>query len=126
MALKPEISLPVAIGTGALVWAIYNMNMPKLADVKATPEEVPGQTAAPITGARRVSTAEAVAIVAGVSLLSHDPTVFVIGGAMVVFFDFSYRHANAQNAATGSVLPTAKVSAGINSSGGGAEAMITG
>lgn len=119
MALKPEVSIPVAVGTGVLVWGIYKMNMPVLADVKAT-----SASSAPIESSRTVSTWEAAAAVAAISLISHDPTVFVIGGMMVIFFDFAYRYSNAQDPATGQV--SAKVAANVSGSGGGAEAMITG
>jgi hypothetical protein len=103
MALKPEISLPVAAATAALVWAVYQTHMPNVADVRG---------AAPNNGtidtSRKITTWEAAGIVSAISLIAKDPTVFIIGGAMVVMLDFTHRHANATHPNTGQLVgPTA-------------------
>ncbi|HLI36950.1 MAG TPA: hypothetical protein VKV80_06365 [Streptosporangiaceae bacterium] len=90
MALKPEVSIGVGIGTAALVWSVYQTHLPTIADVRGAPA---GN--ATVDSQRKVATAEAVGIVAAISLLSRDPTVFVIGGMMVIALDWSHRHANA-------------------------------
>lgn len=88
--LKPEISIGVGIGTAALVWSVYQTHLPVIADVRNSP-----MGNATIASQRKVATAEAVGIVAAISLLAKDPTVFVIGGMMVAALDFAHRHANA-------------------------------
>jgi hypothetical protein len=103
MSLKPETSLTVGLATAALVWAIYQSHMPALADVRAAN---PNNTA--VESTRKVATWEAAGIVAAISLIAHDPTVFVIGGAMVVILDFSHRSANVTSPATNQVVTSAQ------------------
>jgi hypothetical protein len=114
MALKAETSLTVGIATAALVWAIYQMHMPVTADVRAS---APNNQA--VDSQRAVSTWTAAGVVAAISLISHDPTVFVIGGAMVVALDFTHRHANAVSPSTNSVQTASQGSttAPVGSSG---------
>jgi len=108
--LKPEISLPVALATGAVVAALYQTHMPNLADVKASPSGNPY-----VNGSRKTTTLTAIGIVGAISLLSHDPTVFTVGGLMVIALDFAYRHADAQDHHTGKVLPQPTASATASS-----------
>jgi hypothetical protein len=111
MALRPETSLTVGLATAALVWAVYQMHMPTTADTRAT---TPNNAA--INSSRQVSTWTAAGIVAAVSLLSHDPTVFVIGGAMVVALDFTHRAADATSPSTNSIaVPAQPVTAAASS-----------
>jgi hypothetical protein len=98
VVLKPEVSLGVALATGALVYGIFQTGMPSLTDVRVGPAQ-DGH----INASRMSSTWTAAGIVAGVSLIAKDPTVFVIGGAMVIALDWWYRHANATNPLTGLV-----------------------
>lgn len=90
MALKPEVSIGVGLGTAALVYGTYQTVMPHAADVRVT-----AQDDGDVDAARRAAAWTSAAIVAGVSLMAKDPTVFVIGGAMVVGLDVIYRHSNA-------------------------------
>jgi len=87
--LKPEVSLGVGLSTAAIVWAVYSHNMPNVVDVRA------GKPVSAVASQRRATTATAIGIVAGVSLIAHDPTVFILGGSMVVVLDFLHRHAHA-------------------------------
>lgn len=100
--LKPEISLPVALGTGAVVVGIYTLNMPGLTDVKGAPAGNPH-----VAGSRKVATWESIGLVGVLSLLTKDPVVFLVGGLMVVGMDFAYRHANVQDPQNGKVMPAA-------------------
>jgi hypothetical protein len=47
-----------------------------------------------IMSAERGATWIAAGLVAGVALMTQDPTVFVIGGAVVVAMAWFYRHGN--------------------------------
>src|SRR6185369_13477202 len=78
MALKREVSLGVGLATAALVWGIYNSALPSIADVRVSQPDDPDAAAV-----ERAATWTAAAAVAGVSLISRDPTVFVLGGSMV-------------------------------------------
>jgi hypothetical protein len=89
MAARAEVSLGVGLATGALVWGVYNSALPSLAEVR-----VSAQNDRDLSAAERSATWTAAAIVAGVSLISRDATVFVMGGAMIVGLAWLHRHAN--------------------------------
>lgn len=96
MALKPEVSLTVALATGAIVFAIYSNATPTLADIRTA-----DQYDRDIAATRKQATYTAVAVVAGISLISKDPGPFVLGGGMVIALDWFHRHADAVNPLTG-------------------------
>lgn len=102
-SLKPEASLGVGLATAALVWGIYQHATPTLVDHRVGR---PDDTDA--AAAERTASWTAAAVVAGVSLIAKDPTVFVLGGTMVVALAWWHRHANIVNPDTGkAVLPSA-------------------
>lgn len=89
MALKREVSLGVGLATAALVWGIYQVGLPSIAEARvAAPRD------ADLSGAERAATGISAAVVAGVSLIAKDPTVFILGGAMTVAMSWWHRHAN--------------------------------
>lgn len=92
--LKPEVSLSVGLATAVLVYATYTSALPTIADVRVGKEDDPD-----IDSARKMAAWTAAGIVGAVSLIAKDPTVFVVGGAMVVALDVSYRYADAVNPA---------------------------
>lgn len=96
MALKPEVSLTVALATGTLVYAIYSNATPTLADIRSA-----DQYNADLNGSRKGASWTAAAAVAGISLVSKDPGPFIVGGAMVIAMDWFHRHADAVNPLTG-------------------------
>lgn len=99
MALKPEVSLTVAAATGALVYGIFQTELPSMADVNAAPAHNPH-----ITRSVNVAGWTAAAAVAGVSLLAKDPTVFVVGGAFAAALTWRAKHAAMTHPATGQVV----------------------
>lgn len=94
--MKAEASLGMGLAVGVLVWGIYQHALPPLVDHRVGDVGDPNAAAA-----ERAATWTAAATVAGVSLIAKDPTVFVIGGSMVVGLSFLHRHANIVNAVTG-------------------------
>lgn len=86
---RPEVSLGVGLATAALVWGVYNTSLPSLAEARVTE-----QNDRDLSAAERTASWTAAAIVAGVSLISHDATVFVLGGSMVIALAWMHRHAN--------------------------------
>lgn len=96
LGLKPEVSVPVALATGGLVYGIFQMNLPNLTDVRAAPPKD-----GDVDASERLATWTAAAVVAGVSLIARDPNVFIVGGAMVVALAWHYRHANHVDPQTG-------------------------
>src|ERR1700724_219375 len=98
--LKAEISLPIALATAAVVYGIYQTKVPDAATVRSTmPNNAHLQTL------RRQATIEAAAVVGGISLLAKDPTILVVGGALVVVEDWIHRHADAVHPQTGRMVP---------------------
>lgn len=92
MALKAEVSLPVALATGTVVWTIYNRGLPSHADLRVGS---PGDDT--IEAVRKQNAWMAAAVVAGISLLAKDPVVFIFGGSMVVAVDWMTRVNNWTN-----------------------------
>lgn len=96
LGLKPEVSLTVGLATAALVYGIYSNATPTIADIRASrPND------ATIDASRKFATWTSAAVVAGVSLIAKDPTIFVLGGTMVVVMDWATRHGNAVSPLTG-------------------------
>ncbi len=104
MALPRQASLGVGLATAALVWGVYNVALPTVADVRV------GQpNDADLSAAERAATWASAAAVSGVSLLAKDPTVFIIGGSMVVLMAWWQRHSNANDSSLGSAtMPSSR------------------
>lgn len=90
--LKPEVSLGVGLATAALVYATYNGALPSVADVRVAKPNNPD-----VNAARRLAAWTSAGVVGAVSLMAKDPTVFVIGGAMVIALDWWHRYADQVN-----------------------------
>lgn len=104
MALKREVSLGVGLATAALVWGVYNVALPTVADARVSPPDD-----GDLRAAERAATWASAAAVAGVSLLSQDPTVFIIGGSMVIVMAWWHRHSNHNDPSMGSsVIPSSR------------------
>lgn len=95
---RPEVSLPLAAATGTLVYAIYNRGLPTAADMR-----VGNAGDETIETIRKQNAWMAAAVVSGISLLAKDATVFVVGGAMLVGFDWFTRANNWTNPLSGRV-----------------------
>jgi predicted NBD/HSP70 family sugar kinase len=83
---------------------MYMTALPSIAEMRTTP---PGDPDA--AGAERSAAWISAAVVSGVSLITKDPTVFVIGGVMVVALSWWHRHANASNPSLGAAtMPSSR------------------
>ncbi len=96
--LKPDTSVIVGVSTAALVGFVYQYGVPNLATIQAT-----GAQDRNIEAGRKKAAWTSAVVVAGLSLLTKDKTVFVIGGVAVIFLDWQARHANAVSPETGRV-----------------------
>lgn len=94
--MKPEVSIGVGLATAVLVFSIYQHAVPALVDHRVGEPDDPDAAAA-----LRVASWTAAGATAGISLLAKDPTVFVMGGVMVIAMDLWHRHANLVNPLTG-------------------------
>lgn len=96
MALKPEVSISVGLATAALVYSVYSNATPSITEIRAAkPND------SDVEASRKLAAWTSAGVVAAVSLISKDPTVFILGGAMVVAVDWWHRHANAVNPMVG-------------------------
>lgn len=92
MALKPEISLPVGLACAAVVYGVYSNGLPPVVDIRTAQQNHPD-----VDAAERTAAWTSAAVVAGISLIARDPTVFIIGGSMVIAMSWWHRHANNVN-----------------------------
>ncbi|SRR6266487_2944849 len=100
--LKPEGSVVAGIATGALVIAIYGMNVGNVVQVHMTPAHDRN-----VAASRRKAAIQAVAAVSAVSLLTKDATIFILGGGITVLLDWHVRHASAAAPDTGELVASA-------------------
>lgn len=94
--MKAEVSVVAGLATASLVYAVYANATPSIADIRvAKPDD------ADIEASRKLAAWTSAAVVAGVSLIAKDGTIFVMGGAMVIVLDWWHRHANQVTPLTG-------------------------
>jgi hypothetical protein len=98
MALEPRDSLMGALAVGAVVYGVYSQALPSHADIRTA-----GQNDPHIQSTERAATITSAAIVGAISLLAKDPTIFVVGSAMVLGLAWWSRYDNAVNPSTGKV-----------------------
>lgn len=106
MALKPEVSLGLAAAVAVGVYSVFQVEVPDLATVKAASPNQPH-----IKSSINSAGWTAAGIVAGISLLAKDPTIFVVGGAVAAALTWKYKHGNMSHPVTGEVVPPAPVNA---------------
>jgi hypothetical protein len=87
--LKPTDEIVVAATSVAIVLAIFSNDTPNVADIRADkPHNVNTHKATKTAGFT------ATAVVGSISLLAKSPTVFTIGGAMILFEIWKRHFAN--------------------------------
>lgn len=87
--LKPDVSIPVALATGALVYGVYNLALPSVADVRTSAENHPD-----VESANKMATWTSAVAVAGIALISKDMNVFIVGGGMTIALSWWYKHSD--------------------------------
>jgi hypothetical protein len=98
--LKPEVSVTAALATGALVYGIYSMALPPVADVRTSAQDHPD-----VAASERLATWTAAAAVSGIALIARDMNIFVVGGAMTIALAWWYRHADRVIPELGKAVP---------------------
>jgi hypothetical protein len=101
--LKQEDALLTGLAVAAVVGGIYAAQMPTVAASRASAPGADGKGNMHVEGARKSATWTAAIVVVGASLIARDPTVFVIGGVVVIALDFAHRIANCTDNKTGKV-----------------------
>lgn len=113
MALKPEFSVMGGLAVGAIVFAVHSQATPTQADIAGLPAGTPD-----IDDAERKATIVSAGIVAGVSLIAGDPTIFVIGSAMTIAMALWTRHNNYKESVGGKYLTASESAASGTTSTG--------
>ena len=99
MSLDRKTSVGVGLATIGLVAVTYGQFCPNAADLRAgTPNDRMA------SGSEKAARWTAGALVTLVSLITKDPTVFVMGGSAVVAYSWQHRYANMVNPMTASAL----------------------
>lgn len=113
MALKPEFSVMGGLAVATMVYAIHSNATPPQADIRALPAGTQD-----IDRSERAATWLSAGIVAGVSLLARDPTIFVIGSAATIGLALWTRHSNSVESVAGRYLsPADSMAAGTQAAG---------
>lgn len=97
--LKPSESVMVSLATGAIVYAVYQSNLPTVAESHATEPHN-----ASLESGRKKAVWTSAAVVGAMFLLTHDPNVFMVGAGATIALDWMHRHANAVNPNTGKMV----------------------
>jgi hypothetical protein len=87
--LKPSDELIVGATAVTLVYAIFSNSVPNLADIRADQK---GNSNTHKT--TKMAAITSIAAIGSLSLLAKSPTVFVFGGAAILFETWKYHFAN--------------------------------
>lgn len=98
--LKPEGSLVAGLATAAVVYTVYQTALPSIADIRTAQ---PGNQ--DIAAAERSAGLISGAFVGGISLIAKDPTIFILGGSMVIVLAWWHRHADMVKPELGKAVP---------------------
>ncbi|MYR11937.1 hypothetical protein GTY62_15255 [Streptomyces sp. SID724] len=113
MALKPDAGVLAGLAVGTVVFAIHSNATPPQADIQALPAGTPD-----IDVAERKATWISAGVVAGISLLAKDPTIFLIGSAATIAMALWTRNSNWAESVGGRYLsPSEAAQAGTGSTG---------
>lgn len=93
--LKPENELVIGGVVAGIVYGIFSLNVPNLADVRHNEVSTsPGSSCMNTYKTVNTATVTAAAVVTGIALLSRSRTVFVIGGGMTLIEAWKYHFHN--------------------------------
>lgn len=98
MAIAKTESFGASLATMGLVYGIFQITSPNLADVKASaPHNSTVDSATSQAGWTAISAC------AALSFLAKDPNIFIFGGGMAAALMWYYNHANMVHPGTGQV-----------------------
>lgn len=86
--LSKQASVGVGLGLAALVSYIFDQATPPLVDIRVNPPD------ADLAAAEKAARWSSAGLVVGVSLITRDGTVFIMGALTVVVLSWLHRHAN--------------------------------
>lgn len=98
MALKPEVSIPVALATASVVYASFSQ-LPSVPDMRSAEPMDPD-----LQGGIKAAAWISAAAVGGISLIAKDATIFIVGGFMTVALYWWRAHADAHDPLTQQIV----------------------
>ena len=94
--LKPESAVTTGVLEAIGVYLIYHKVAPSMADVHASPSND-----STVEATRKKAAIESAVLLGTVFAITRDLNAFIIGGVAMLAIDYSYKHGNAVNPATG-------------------------
>jgi hypothetical protein len=98
--LKPSESVMVGVAGVAVVYGLYQLNLPTMTEVHGAQPHNES-----VSSSQKKAMWGSAATVGALFLLTKDATVFTLGGLMFLYEEWSYRHANAVHPTSGKVQP---------------------
>jgi hypothetical protein len=98
MALKPEYSILTGLSVAGVVFAVHSQANPSQADIQALPAGNQD-----VDQSERKATIMSAGLVSAISLIAKDPTVFVMGSAMVIGLALWTRTSNWKDSAMNTI-----------------------
>lgn len=100
--LKPEGSLVSGIAVAGSVWAIYSLNVGPVSTAHAS-----DANHSALESSRKKAGYSAFIFVAGITLITRDANIGVLGFGSIVAMELNYRHAIMVSPVTGIMQPPA-------------------
>jgi len=96
--LKPEASVTAGLATAIGVFGVYQLNVGNVAMAQATPSNHPV-----LESSRKKAGYMAMALVAGMVLLTKDANIGIVGGGTIIAMELAYRHGIMAEPMTGKI-----------------------
>ena len=94
--LKPEGSVMAGVATVGLVYGVYQLNVGSVSQAHATDANHPV-----LETSRRKAGYTALILVAGLTLITRDANLGILGGSTIIAMEISYRHGIMANPLSG-------------------------
>jgi hypothetical protein len=97
--LKPEGSVVAGLATVATVYGIYQIDLGSVAAAHATDANHPI-----LETSRKKAAYTSLILVSGLTLITRDANIAILGGGTIIAMELSYRHANMASPITGQLV----------------------
>lgn len=98
--LKPEGSVMAGLATVGAVYGIYQLNLGNTSMVHATDANHPANDSS-----RKKAGYTALILVSGLTLITKDANIGILGGATIIAMEITYRHAIMAHPLSGQMVP---------------------
>ncbi len=98
--LKPSDSVVMSVATVGGVVAVYELHIGSVAQAHATDANHPANESS-----RKKAGLMALAFVAGLTLITKDANIGILGGGTIIAMEVTYRHAIMTSPLTGQIQP---------------------